>query len=183
METHWRVWLMNCMLLCCFYELWLSNDVFCEWRGAASVCAGTKGVTWVCPLPVRVGLEMDIRDTEPGFSLSANVFVIYYLPTSDSYCIFHSYTDAMYFWQLTPSNKTPPSASVLRLMCLICVWSTCCPVFCRFGAFAEQWRRATVGFKCLPWWNFDSPIGWISWYLVFGIYTEICWRNVSFGLY
>ena len=43
METHWLVWLMNWMLLCRFYELWLSRDVFCKCRGAASVCAGTEG--------------------------------------------------------------------------------------------------------------------------------------------
>lgn len=110
-----------------------------------------KAVTWVCPLPVRVGFEVGIRDTEPGFSPSTNVFVIHYHPTSDPHCIFHSNnTDAMYFWQLTPSNKTPPSAPVRRLVCLICVGPTCFPVFCRLGAFAKQWRKATVGFKCLP---------------------------------
>ena len=110
-----------------------------------------KAVTWVCPLPVRVGCEVGIRDTEPGFSPNTNVFVVHYHPTSDPYCIFNSYTtDAMYFWQLTPSNTTPSSASVLRQKCLICFWPTCCPVFCCLGAFAKQWRKASVGFKCLP---------------------------------
>jgi hypothetical protein len=106
-----------------------------------------------------------------GFLRSTNVFVIHYHPINDPYYIFHSCTtDAMYCWQLTPSN-----ASVQILKCLICVWPTC-PVFCRSGAFAKQWRRATVSFKCLPWWNFASPTGWLSWYLVFGMYTEICLR-------
>jgi hypothetical protein len=168
------------MLLCYFYELWLSKNVFCEWRGAASVCAGTEGRNMGLSTASQCGIWSGHTTYRARvFSPSINVFVIHYHPTSDPYCIFHSCTtDAMYFWQLTPSNKTPPSAPVLRLMCLICVGPTCCPVFCRLGAFAKQWRKATVDFKCLPWWNCVSPIGWISWYLVFGIYTEICWRNV-----
>jgi hypothetical protein len=68
---------MNWMLLGYFYECGFRRMYFVSGEGQPMFVPALKAVTWVCPLPVRVGFEVDIRDTEPGVYPSTSVFFIH----------------------------------------------------------------------------------------------------------